>query len=198
MLAQHQVLSDQTDQLSLLYQERLAKMLKERQQQMLQLHREMLEREPQTETTCYPVDIILSNYQQLKETNSHVYSPPLYTHPKGYHFKMVFWLNGILSQRGSHMSVWIISIEDDCDDVYYDTLPFPVKFTVTVQLLNQEGDHDHVTKQITCRMPREASIIGYDDSFITHSKLEQNNEHQTIQYTKDDGIKLRVVKITML
>ncbi len=185
-----------SEQIDYLYQERLAKMLKEKRQQMLQLHTEMMERETQTDA-CYPVEFSVSNYKGLKEKNSHVYSPSLYTHSRGYHFKIVFWLNGILSRRGSHISVWVVSVEDDCDDVHYDTLLFPARFTMTVQLLNQGGDGDHVTKQITCLVPREASIIGYDDSFITHSELERS-EHQKIEYLKNDCLKLRIVEITML
>lgn len=167
--------------------EGFSKILKDRYQQMASLYKEVLER---GEThTQYPVDLTIANYQKLKAEDAHVYSSPLYTHAGGYHFKLVFWLNGVLTKRGTHMSVWVVSIEDDYEDIHYDTLLFPISFTVRVTLLSQTKDH--LTRDIECQMPREAAIIGYNDAFISHGSLESNPNRKT-QYLKDDTITLRI------
>ena len=77
-------------------------------------------------------------------------------------------------------------------------LKFPVKFTITLQLLNQHRDQDHYTIDIQYeKETREStSILSYDWTFISHADLKWNRDKQT-QYLKDDCLKFRITKIAL-
>ena len=126
---------------------------------------------------------------------SSIASQPMYTHPGGYRFELKLWPKGADLSKGSHVSVRIYSLKSDHDD----SLKFPVKFTITVQLLNQNRDQDHHTRDIQCEMKTREKIqdwgnIGAVDSFIPHAALERNRDKHT-QYLKDDCFKFRITKI---
>ena len=158
---------------------------------MAGLYQQLLE----TQAHGPPYHITLSGYKQMRVGGGHIYTPALYTHPRGYHFKMVIWPNGVLGGRGSHVTLWVLSIDGD-EDIHYKELKFPARFTITLELLNQHRDQDHHRRDIQCEMPWEAAIIGYDDKLIPHSELEWNEDRQT-QYLKDDCLKLRINTITV-
>ena len=163
------------------------------------LHQKYLEmssmcHQEQPEALYPPLDFTVSNYHQLQASSGHMYSPSLYTHPGGYHLKVVVWPEGVLSGCGQCVSLWVVSAEGD-EDVHYEELKFPAKFTVTLELLNQHRDQDHIKTDIKCEMPWETAIVGYNDTFIPHSDLEWNADRQT-QYLKDNCLKFRITKIT--
>ena len=139
-----------------------------------------------------PYDITLSNYQQEKARNGYIDSPPMYTHPGGYKFELTLFPNGCITGTGTHVSVWVYSLKSDHDA----ELKFPVKFTITLQLLNQHRDKDHHTRDIQCEVTREmiGDYIGTDNKFIPHADLEWNRGKQT-QYLKDDCLQFRITKI---
>ena len=140
-----------------------------------------------------PYDITFSNYQQAKATDGAIYSPPMYTHPGGYKFKLRLCPNGRVTGRGTHVSVFVRSHKSDYDA----EIKFPVKFTITLQLLNQHRDQDHHTRDIQCEIKTRDKIgnfISSDYNFIPHADLEWNRGKQT-QYLKDDCFKFRITKI---
>ena len=169
----------------------LSLMLRERYQAMAGQYQQLLE----TQAHGPPYHITLSGFEQTRVGGGHIYTPSLYTHPHGYHFKMVVWPNGVLGGRGSHVTLWVLSIDGD-EDVHYEQLKFPARFTITLELLNQHRDQDHYSRDILCEMPWESAIIGYDDKLIPHAELEWNEDRQT-QYLKDDCLKLRINTITV-
>ena len=138
-----------------------------------------------------PYDIQYSNYQKLKARGRLVDSPSMYTHPGGYSFRLKFWPNGY---NGTHASVSVHTLKSDHDA----ELKFPVKFNVTVQLLNQHRDQDHHTRDIQCQVTMEKigelEYIGVDWTFIPFAALEWNRDKQT-QYLKDECLKFRITKI---
>ena len=144
-----------------------------------------------------PYDITLSNYQQEKARSSFIDSPPMYTHPGGYKFKLRLCPNGGGNGYGTHVSVSVYSLESDHDA----ELKIPVKFTITVQLLNQHRDQDHHTRDIQCKVTRDmigsVFCIGADWTFIPHAALEWNRGKQT-QYLKDDCLRFRITKIVVV
>jgi len=86
------------------------------------------------------------------------------------------------------------------------TLQWPEKFTITLQLLNQHRDQDHitVTTQFQWLRPgrekygaefsiREATSY-FTTTLIAHTDLEMNAQKQT-QYLKDDCLHFRITKI---
>ena len=141
-----------------------------------------------------PHDITLSDYQQAKARNSYIDSPPMYTHPGGYKFRLRLCPKGWCGGKGTHVSVSVYALKSDHDA----ELKFPVKFTITIQLLNQHRDQDHHTRDIQCEVTREKIgsrlNIGYDWTLISHAALEWNRGKQT-QYLKDDCLRFRITKI---
>ena len=144
-----------------------------------------------------PYDITFSNYQEEKARDDYIVSPPMYTHPGGYKFELSLYPNGWGVGRGTHVSVYVYSLKGDHDA----ELKFPVKFTITLQLLNQHRDQDHHTRDIQCRVTREwigsgIFSIGSNWIFILNADLEWNHDKQT-QYLKDNCLKFRITKIVV-
>ena len=170
---------------------------KELQQQIERISQQMLpmvnKMSSYADKCVSPHDISYYNYQKSKERYS-VDSASMYTHPGGYSFKLTLWPNGFYDGAGTHLSVSVHSLKGDHDA----ELKFPVKFTITVQLLNQHRDKDHDTRDIQCELTREEigsrRFIGVDWKFLPHAALKWNRDKQT-QYLKDDCLKFRITKI---
>ena len=144
-----------------------------------------------------PHDITFSDYQQEKAKNGYISSPPMYTHPGGYKFKLSLCPNGRGSGTNTHVSVYVFSLKSDHDA----ELKIPVKFTITLQLLNQHRNQDHHTRDIQCEIKTKENIgilynIGGDSKFIPLADLEWNRDKQT-QYLKDDCLRFRITKIVV-
>ena len=174
--------------------EELQQLVERNFQQMLPMINKM---QSYTDQCDPPHDCTLSNYQQAKARNGFIGSPPMYTHPGGYQFKLKLYPNGLVSGDGMHVTVYVYSLKSDHDA----TLKIPVKFTITLQLLNQHRNQDHHTRDIQCEMETREMIgmvwaVGSDSTFISHADLEWNSDKQT-QYLKDDCLKVRITKIVV-
>ena len=123
-----------------------------------------------------------------------IYSPSIYTHPGGYKFELELYPNGDCNGYSTHVTVYVSSVKGDHDAV----LKAPVKFTITLQLLNQHRDKDHHTRDIQCDVINMKGVcyIGGDYTFIPHTALEWNCDKQT-QYLKDDCLRFRITKIVV-
>ena len=141
-----------------------------------------------------PHDIQYTNYRKMRIHRFSVDSPSMYTHPGGYMFELTLWAYGYNDGAGTHLSVSVHTLKGDHDAI----LKFPVKFTITVQLLNQHRDQDHLTRDIQSELTRmrvgEPVFIGADWTFIPLAALEWNRDKQT-QYLKDDCLKFRITNI---
>lgn len=126
-------------------------------------------------------------------------SKPFYTGRKGYKMCVIIEANGVSKVRGAYVSVYAHLMKGEHDD----KLPWPLVGTVTFELLNQLGDHDH--RKRTCNFPpddkdnhrllhHEIAGAGYGcPKFISHAKLGGGAElTKDVQYLKDDAIFLRV------
>ena len=175
--------------------EELQQLVERNVQQMLPMINKM---QSYADKCVPPHDITFSNYQQEKISNGFIDSPSMYTHPGGYTFRLRLLPNGARFSSGhrTHVSVTVYSLKSD------DSLKFPVKFTITLQLLNQHRDQDHYTRDIQCEIKTRENIgsliyyIGSDRTFIPHAVLEWNRVKQT-QYLKDDCLRFRVTKIVV-
>ena len=143
-----------------------------------------------------PYDITFSNYQQVKARNGDIDSSPMYTHPGGYKFKLKLFPDGLVISidHGAYVSVEVHLLKSDHDA----ELKFPVKFTITLQLLNQQRDQDHHTRDIRCEIKTRERIgrVGSDWTFILQADLKWSLAKQT-QYLKDDCLKFRIKKIVV-
>ena len=170
--------------------QRYGQVIEQQQQAISQLRRDV---------GIPPHDITFTNYRQEKARNGYSDSPPMYTHPGGYKFKLTLFPNGLGNGygTGTHVTVAVFSLKSDHDA----ELNVPVKFTITVQLLNQHRDQDHHTRDIQCEINTREEIdsveyIGIDYKFVPHAALEWNRDKQT-QYLKDDCLKFRITKIVV-
>lgn len=141
-----------------------------------------------------PFDIHFSNYGEIKAKNELMDSPPFFTHPGGYKINLRVRPNGFLTGKGTHVSLWFNSLKSDHDGV----LSIPVKFIITVQLLNQHSDSEHMEKEVQCEVTPEKAgswrYIGAEWEFVEHKELEWDSTRET-QYVKDDCLRFRICKI---
>ena len=190
-----QKLQEQRD----IFQEQLHLMKQDLQQkdtQIQALNEEMIEMKTQIgklqdKLQSFPPFLFtLSNFTELKETMKSWDSPPMYTHPCGYKFCIVVFPHGDYEGRQTHVSVCIRTLPGKFDA----TLQWPAKFTITLQLLNQHRDQDHitVTKELKWKTPNNSII--FKSQFIGHANLEWDSEKLT-QYLKDDCLKFRVTRV---
>ena len=92
--------------------------------------------------------------------------------------------------RGTHVSVYYRPEVGN-----YDTqLKWPVTVIVSVQLLNQHADKDHITQEIVWTYDKEKCTtgkIGVICKFISHKELDWNAEKET-QYLKNNSLQFKV------
>ena len=141
-----------------------------------------------------PFHFTMSNFIQLMTKNTSWYSPPMYTHPNGYKFFIGVLPNGWSTARNTHVSVHLYSMPGEFDV----TLQWPAKFTITLQLLNQHRDQDHITVTVRFQWTKpeiEGQHVTYfTNTLIAHTDLELNVQKQT-QYLKDDCLHFCISKI---
>ena len=90
---------------------------------------------------------------------------------------------------------------------YDDHQKWPFRGVVTIQIVNQAGDHDHIEnsityndqtlKEIAARVTRGERSLGWGKrKFLAHSDLEYNAAKKT-QYLKDNHLIIHVVKVEL-
>ena len=141
-----------------------------------------------------PHNWTMKNFAEVKAKNSEWWhSEDFYTHPKGYHCKIGVCPSGEGEGYRTHVSVTLDLVDGEFDA----TLPWPAKATITLQLMNQHRDQDHVTvtKTFEWRKQIKTSFAGaFAWSFIPHAELGWNIEKQT-QYLKNDSLRFRITEI---
>ena len=135
--------------------------------------------------------IEMTDFKQHKDKKDMWYSPPLYTHPGGYKFCIGVEANGQSIGAGTHVTVNYFTMKGELDAQQ----KWPMKCTITLQLLNQERDQDHITMIKTWQwnrplgMRQYAGVLTYQ--FISHKDLEYNAQKQTC-YLKNDWLLFRI------
>ena len=140
---------------------------------------------------------------QVKKPDEEVYLPGFYTHHNGYKMCLRVAPNGNGSGKGTHVSIFTYLMKG----TYDFHLKWPFRGVVTIQIVNQAGDHDHIEKSIpyndqtpddyACRVTSGARGEGRGYSqFLAHSDLEYNVAKKT-QYLKDNQLIIHVVKVEL-
>ena len=124
------------------------------------------------------VDITMHDYQQCKRLNSIWYSPPFYTHSRGYKLSLRVNADGLLRGQGTHVSVYVYLMKGEFDDL----LTWPFQGKVAIKLLDRNGTGYQKTVDFKSSIPDthnnrvtegERSIHGLGLSmFISHITLQ--------------------------
>ena len=75
--------------------------------------------------------------------NDKWFPPPFYTHPNSYKVCLLVYVNGDGLGKGTHLSVHVCLMWGE----FNNQLRWPFRGSVTIQLVNQEEDRDHLVKQ---------------------------------------------------
>ena len=173
------------------------------QEATLTLHQQTLER-----VTCtgeLPFDFTMTEFKSKKKNDVVWYSPPFYTHTHGYRMCIRVDANGCGGGKGTHLSVYAYLMQGPYDD----DLMWPFQGVITIHLLNQLEDGNHLTYTINFTETTNPTIINKvtsgeragkargNTTFLPHTQLDLNSK-RNCQYLKDDQLKFRVSKATNL
>ena len=102
----------------------------------LNLKIEILEVKTTSGSYVWKVNDIARRYREAKEgKTSSLYSPPFYTSQHGYRLCLRAYLNGDGSGKGTHVSLFIVLMKGEFDDL----LSWPFRHRVTLTLINQDA-----------------------------------------------------------
>ena len=136
--------------------EKLAKAIPRQQALLdeLNLKIEILEVKTTTGAYVWKVNEIRRRYQEAKDgKTSSLYSPPFYTSPHGYRLCLRAYLNGDGSGKGTHVSLFVVIMKGEFDDL----LSWPFRHRVTLSLLNQETPTEPRTSKTQRFIPNPES-----------------------------------------
>ena len=132
-----------------------------------------------------PYKLTVTNYKGFKENTSGVTwnSGSYYTHPGGYKFHIDVYPHT--------MAVYFYPEPGEYDD----TLTWPARVSITIELRNQHRDQDHM--EITRRLEwgHKATSFQYiSRCFLPHGELEWNDKRKT-EYLRNNCLRFRITKI---
>ncbi len=136
----------------------------------------------------------MNGFQRLKHKRWE--SPPVYTHPGGYRVGIRVFPSGYGEGQGTHVTVYLCKIKGENDD----GLKWPADCTITLQLLNQHRDQDHITvsKRVQWNKTTNTFLSSFSplfsDKFIALKDLDWNVAKQT-QYLKNDCLQFKINEI---
>jgi len=138
-----------------------------------------------------PFQFTLENFSQHKRNKDVQYCPGFHTYPGGHKLCIAVYSNGHGEGTNTHMSLWLYCMRTSLDS----QLKWPVKCTLKIELLNQEGDYQHHKTTISASWGKPITdrfgVRPIESKFITHSALEYDPTNST-QYLRDDCLHFRV------
>ena len=134
-----------------------------------------------------PFNVTMTDFKMKKFWNSPWYSPPFYTHPRGYKMCLNVYANGNGDGEGSHVSVFLYMMKGEYDD----SLKWPFLGDITIQLLNVVGII-HITsydygKRVLEGERSATGMLGFPE-FTNHRDL-------TPRYLKDDCLEFCIKEV---
>ena len=143
----------------------------------------------------FPLTSTMPCYEQLKAEKESWWSQVFYTDNNGYSFRIYVLPNGHPNKDGygTHVSVAYAAEVGRFDA----QLKWPVTVTVSLQLLNQHADKNHITKEIVWtydKKNRTDTTVKVIHKFVSHKKLDWNAEKET-QYLKNNCLQFKVVEV---
>ena len=156
-----------------------------------------------------PHQIVMTHFEQHKESGHSWISPSFYTHHEGYKMCLQVYANGYSEGKDTHISVFtnLMCGEFDCQ------LKWPLRGIITIQLVNQLEDKNHHTvgfryagisndssSRLTGTRGMWSMAVGLGlTQFILNSELglsvAMRNNHQ---YLKDNCLIFRIVSVELI
>ena len=89
-------------------------------------------------------EFTMTNFVEYQKDDDEWHSPHFYTHPNGYKMCLNVHANGYGTGEGTHLSVYVCLMKGEFDN----QLKWPIHSDVTVKLMNQEEDKNHIVETI--------------------------------------------------
>ena len=177
----------------------VAKQIEEKNKQ-LQEQVAQLTRDLQLHQICTPVcpaEFTMHGFEQHKLYDYTWFSPPFYTHPKGYKMCLAVTANSYNKYDGTHTAVGIHLMKGEFDD----QLKWPFRGHITVRLHSQvdndcletvfDFNDNAAGNRVLGDKDDKAGKGRYANDFVSHAELQP-------KYLKNDCLKLRVAKYTRI
>ena len=144
----------------------------------------------------------MDDFIEHKNKDDKWISPSFYTHNGGYLMCLAVAANGTGRGSNTHVSVTAHLMAGENDN----NLKWPFRGAVTISILNQRGNHHHVTNTITFNdgtpddlcarvVSGRRAVSGWGNhTFIAHSDLAYNNT----EYLSNNSLYLRIERVTIL
>ena len=154
-------------------------------------------------STCWPIEITITEFHMRKMYNSVYLSPPFYTHNNGYKMRLEVYPNGYGDGKGTHVSLFVRLLKGENDS----NLKWPMNIDLKIQLINWRKNDSHIlyvihfTKAVSgaCNQvmgtKKKADLPWETHKFCAHSTLYAAT--RSVQYIEDDCIRLRVKSAKM-
>ena len=134
-------------------------------------------------TPICPVEFTMTIFEQKKVNDDVWFSPPFYTHPKGYKMSVIVAANGYDEFEGTHTAIGIRLMKGEFDD----QLKWPFQGQITIQLLSQvdekhestrisftdtESDYNAIASRVLTEEEEKDKLGPVTVDFISHSDLQ--------------------------
>ena len=173
----------------------LRQITEEKEKEIQELRQEV--KELRTQKLGLPIQFRVNNSEGV------VFLPSFFSHSHGYQMCINVNPNGEGDGIGTHISIFTSLMRGPYDD----HLKWPFRGEITLQIVNQAGDHSHVEKTILYhdKAPEvnAGRVVGKERAngwgvgkFIAYTDLEYNAKKKT-QYLKDGIIIVRVVSVVI-
>ena len=164
----------------------------------VQLSKQCLTMEPRV--CIVPIAFIMTDYEQHRHDDDHWYSPSFYTHLRGYRMCIGVCAKGKGTGATTNLNISVHIMTGQFDN----TLRWPFRGSLSIQLLNQIADKRHHTETIeysvetpdSCanRIVTGERAMGIGLDFISHAELDLSTA-QHCQYLKNNTLQFRVQKV---
>ena len=176
--------------------------LAEGQEQLKEANEKVQRLEEQLVTFIPPPDFTMTDFEQLKKGDDDWHSPPFYSHTGGYRMCLRVHAHGQGRGKGTHVLIAVHLMRGEHDD----HLKWPFRGDITVSVLNQRMEEEHVAATVNLGDGCTSSdrVIGCElavtgrglSQFIAHSALGYNSAKNT-QYLRNNCLKLRVTNVKL-
>ena len=124
--------------------QQIDEMAHEFRQKMAEMAQEVQElKTSMQQLTFHKVGLPIS-FRVEQDVEERVCLPPFNTHSHGYTFCVNVYPQGNGDGKGTHVSIYTYLMKGQFDD----HLKWPFRGEITIQIVNQEGDHDHVERTV--------------------------------------------------